>query len=339
MKKISTIIATGSLLLTTLLASGCANQTASSNSAEPKANDKKEEKTTVNYPTKPIEIIVPFAAGGGTDIMWRALAESMKTVLGQDVVIVNKTGGSGAVGMNEGLHAKPDGYKLTAANREIAALPVLGMAPFKTFDFKFVGKINTDPAMVVVSSKSKYQTFDDLVADIKANPGKLNFASSSTPSYYSIPFAEAANLDFVTIPFQGTGQAVVEVLGGRAEFGIYGIGEVKNHIESGGLRPLALMADKRAEGYFKDVPTMKEKGIDVLAHAYRGLAAPGGTPDEIITILEDALAKAAKDPKFIEFMNKQNLFIDYQSGEDFKKMLEEDLEVLEMVAEVVKRQK
>ncbi|ALS24922.1 tripartite tricarboxylate transporter substrate binding protein [Paenibacillus naphthalenovorans] len=338
MKKTSAIIATGSLLLMTLFASGCGNQYVNSSSAETKP-EKKEEKKTINYPAKPIEIIVPFAAGGGTDIMWRALAESMKTVLGQDVVIVNKTGGSGAVGMNEGLQAKPDGYKLTAANREIAALPVLGLAPFKTFDFKFIGKVNTDPAMVVVSSKSKYQTFEELVADIKANPGKLNFASSSTPSYYGIPFAEAADLDFVTIPFQGTGQAIIEVLGGRAEFGIYGIGEVKNHIESGGLRPLALMADKRAEGYFKDVPTMKEKGINVIAHAYRGLAAPGGTPDEIIKILEDALAKAVKDPKFIAFMNKQNLFIDYQNGADFKKMLEQDLKDLEVVAEVVKRQK
>lgn len=307
------------LLLMSVITSGCSNKSSSVGA-----------KQKSFYPTKPIELIVPFAAGGGTDLVARALAESMKTDLGQDVVVINKTGGSGSVGMNEVVQSKADGYKLTMATREIVSLPLLKLAPFETSDFKFIGNMNRDPALLVVSSKSKYKTFKDLIEDIKANPGKIKFASSSTPSLYGIPFAQAADLNFVTVPFQGSAQAVVEVLGGRAEFGLYGPGEVTAQLESGELRPLAIMAEDRLDGTLKDVPTMKEKGVNVdWAGTYRGLAVPKETPDDVVKILEDALEKAVKDQKFIDFMNKQNLFIDYLNSDDFEAMIEKDVNVLD----------
>jgi tripartite-type tricarboxylate transporter receptor subunit TctC len=197
-----------SLLAVSLAITGCSKQAT-----------KKEE---VKYPTKPIELIVPFAAGGGTDAVGRAFAEALKGVLGQDVVVVNKTGGGGAVGMAEGLKAKPDGYTLTMVTREIVSLPLQGQAPFKTFDFKLIANVNTDPTVIVVSSTSKYKTIEDLLADLKANPGKLNFAASVTPNFYALQFIQAAGVDFVTVPFTGAAPAITEVLGGRADFGIYG---------------------------------------------------------------------------------------------------------------------
>ncbi|MDQ0218147.1 tripartite tricarboxylate transporter substrate binding protein [Peribacillus cavernae] len=333
MKKKSLKIAMVGLFLLSLFTSGCASQTNSTNA-------KQNEKASVKFPTKPIELIVPFAAGGGTDLVARALAESMKSELGKDVVVINKTGGSGAVGMNEGLHSKADGYTLTMATREIVSLPLLELAPFKTTDFKFIGNMNRDPALLVVSTKSKYKKFEDLVDDIKANPGKLKFASSSTPSLYGIPFAQAANLKFATIPFQGTAQAVVEVLGGRAEFGLYGPGEVTAQIKSGDLRPLAIMAEERLEGDLKDIPTMKEKGVNVgWAGTYRGLAVPGDTPDEVVNVLEDAVEKAVNDQKFIDFMAKQNLFIDYLNAADFEAMIEKDITALDPIVQAANEQK
>ena len=311
-----------SLLVVSLAVTGCGNQGA-----------KKEE---VKYPTKPIELIVPFAAGGGTDAVGRAFAEALKGVLGQDVVVVNKTGGGGAVGMAEGLKAKADGYTLTMVTREIVSLPLQGQAPFKTFDFKLIGNVNTDPTVIVVSSTSKYKTIEDLLADLKANPGKLNFAASVTPNFYALQFTQAAGVDFVTVPFTGAAPAITEVLGGRADFGIYGPGEVKAQIDAGKLRPLAVMAEKRFDG-LKDVPTLKEKGIDAVTGTYRGIAVPPQTPDAVAKILEDAVAKAVKDPKFVEFMNKSFLGIDYKNPVEYKQFLETDVKVLGPIIESGKK--
>lgn len=308
------------LLVVTLFAAGCGGA-------------KKEE---VKYPTKPIELIVPFAAGGGTDAVGRALAESLKGILKQDVVVVNKTGGGGAVGMAEGLKAKPDGYTLTMVTREVVSLPLQGQAPFKTSDFKLIGNVNTDPTVIVVSSSSKYKTIEDLLADLKANPGKLNFAASVTPNFYALQFTDAAKVNFVTVPFQGAAPALTEVLAGRADFGMYGPGEVKAQVDAGKIRPLAVMAEKRFDG-MKDVPTLKEKGIDAVTGTYRGIAVPPQTPDEVTKVLEDALAKAVKDPKFVEFMTKGFLGIDYKNAADYKTFLESDVKVLGPIIELGKK--
>ncbi|MDF2674948.1 MAG: transporter, partial [Clostridiales bacterium] len=219
-------------LVVSLFAGGCSSaSTKTQTSAQPSA----EKSTPVKYPTKPIELIVPFAAGGGTDAVGRALAESLKTILKQEVVVVNKTGGGGSVGMAEGLNAKPDGYTLTLFTREVASLPLQGQAPFKTMDFKFISNVNIDPVVIVVSSKSKYQTIEDLFNDIKANPSKLNFAAAAVPNFYGIHITQALGLKFVTVPFNGAAPAITEVLGGRADFGIYSPSEVKAQIESGNL--------------------------------------------------------------------------------------------------------
>lgn len=312
------------MLIVSLVAAGCGSgsQTA-----------KKEE---VKYPTKPIELIVPFAAGGGTDAVGRAFAEAMKGVLKQDVVVVNKTGGGGAVGMAEGLKSKADGYTLTMVTRELVSLPLQGQAPFKTFDFRLIANVNTDPTVIVVSTNSKYQTIEDLLADLKANPDKLNFAASVTPNFYAIQFTEAAKVKFITIPFAGAAPAITEILGGRADFGIYGPGEVKAQIDAGKLRPLAVMADKRFDG-LKDVPTLKEKGIDAVTGTYRGIAVPPGTPDAVVAVLEDAVAKAVQDPKFVDFMNKSFLGIDYKNAAVYKAFLENDVKVLGPIIEAGKK--
>lgn len=290
----------------------------------------------VNYPAKTIELIVPYAAGGGTDAVGRALAEALKSSLKQEVVVINKTGGAGAVGMNEGLHAKPDGYTITMVTREVAMLPLLGQAPFKTMDFKFVGNVNVDPEVVVVSTSSPYQTIEELIAAMKANPGKVKFAAASAPNFYAIQFSLAAGVSFLTVPFQGAAPAMTEILGGRCDFGIYNPGEIKAQIEGGKIRALAVMSDKRVEG-IKDVPTFKEKGLDIICGTYRGIAVPPQTPDEIVKILENAIAKSSQDPKFVEFMNKSFLGIEYKNSADFKKLIEADIKVLQPVVDIVNK--
>lgn len=290
----------------------------------------------VKYPAKAIQLIVPFAAGGGTDAVARILAESMKNVLKQDVVVVNKIGGAGAVGMNEGLRAKPDGYTVTMVTREVSSLPLLGQAPFKTLDFKYVGNVNSDPAVVTVSTDSPYKTIEDLMAAMKANPGKLKFAASAAPNFYAIQLSLESGLTFITVPFQGAAPAMIEILGGRADFGIYNPGEIKAQVEAGKLRPLAVMAQKRIET-MKDMPTFKEKGLNVVAGTFRGLAVPPSTPDAVVKVLETALAQAVKEPKFVEFMNSAFLGIDYRNSADFLALVEADMKALKPVADTINK--
>lgn len=322
MRKLVALLLSG-LLMSSLIA-GCGKSSEVAKEQAPK------------YPTKPIELIVPYAAGGGTDAVGRALAAALKNELKQEVVVLNKIGGAGAVGMNEGLHAKTDGYTLTMVTREVAILPMLGQAPFKTLDFKYVANVNVDPEVVVVSANSKYKTIEDLIADMKANPGKVKYAAASAPNFYAIQFAQAAGVNFLTVPFQGAAPAMTEILGGRADFGIYNPGEIKAQVESGKLRPLAVMSEKRVEG-MKDMPTFKEKGLDIICGTYRGIAVPPGTPDDIAKTLEAAIAKAVKDPKFVEFMNKSFIGIEYKNAADFKKMVEADMKVLKPVVDVVNK--
>lgn len=288
------------------------------------------------YPSKAIQLIVPYAAGGGTDAVGRVLAESLKTILKQDVVVVNKIGGAGAVGMNEGLRAKPDGYTITMVTREVAILPLLGQAPFKTLDFKFIGNVNVDPEVVVVSPDSPYKTIEDLIAAMKATPGKLKFAAASAPNFYGIQFSQEAGVNFITVPFQGAAPAMTEILGGRSDFGIYNPSEIKAQVEAGKLRPLAVMAEKRVDG-IKDMPTFKERGLNILCGTYRGIAVPPQTPDDVAKVLQDAVAQAVKEPKFVDFMNKSFLGIEYKNPADFKAMVEADMKVLKPVADSINK--
>lgn len=316
-------LAVVALLVAALAVAGCGGKTPAKQEA-------------AKFPTKPIELIVPFAAGGGTDAVGRAFAEALKNHFKQDVVVVNKTGGGGAVGMSEGLKAKADGHTLTMITREVVSLPLQGQAPFKTFDFRLIANVNTDPTVIVVPAGSKYQKIEDLLADLKANPDKLNFAASVTPNFYGIQLSSAANVKFTTIPFAGAAPAITELLGNRADFGIYGPGEAKAQIDAGKVRPLAVMAEKRFAG-LKDVPTLKEKGVDAVTGTYRGIAVPPGTPDEVVKSLETAVAAAVKDPKFVEFMNKNFLGIDYKNAADYKTFLESDVKVLTPIIEAGKK--
>lgn len=329
MKK-SLIVFVSMLLSILLIVTGCSSQQQTSEQTAGK------EKNADTYPDKPIEIIVPFAPGGGTDAVGRALAESLKKTLNQDVVVVNKTGGSGAVGMQEGLSAKADGYKLTVVTREVTSLPILKLAPFNTLDFKFVGSVNKDPGVLVVSGKSKYKTLEDFLTGLKDSNGKMKFAASAVPNYYGIQLAQEAQSEFITVPFQGAAPAIIEILGGRADFGLYNPGEIKAQLESGDLRALAVMSDERFSG-LKDVPTFKEKGLDIVSETYRGIAVPKDTPENVVKVLEEAIAKAKEDPAFTGFMEKSFLGQEYLDSEGFKALIEKDMELLEPLLENIEK--
>lgn len=287
-----------------------------------------------DYPTKSINLIVPFSAGGGTDSTARALAKSAEKYLGQPIVIMNKTGGSGAVGMTAGATATPDGYTITMITREIVSLPLMGLAQISPDDFELIRLVNLDPALLCVKPDSKYENIQQIVEDARSNPGSVKFASTAKPNFYILALENNQNIKFNQIPFNGAAEAIPSVLGGHTDFTIAGPGELISQIEGGQLRPVAIMAPERIEA-LPNVPTFKEEGLDITSGTWRGIAVPKEIPADIKARLEDAFAKAVNDQDFIDFMVKAKLGIYDLNSEDFGNYINNDSKIItEIIAQL-----
>lgn len=287
------------------------------------ANGKQE----AEYPSKTVSLIVPFAAGGGTDAVARAFAKSLEKHLGQSVIVVNKTGGSGAVGMTAGATSKPDGYTITMITREIVSLPLMGLAQISSDDFKLARLVNMDPALLAVRKDSPYQTLQQLIDDAKKNPGKIKFASTAKPNFYILTFENNQQIKFNQIPFNGAAEAIPAVLGGHTDFTIANPGELSSQIEAGQMRALAVMAPERIKS-LPDVPTFKELGANVVSGTWRGIAVPKETADAVVRTLETACAAAVADPDFVSFMGKAKLGIYDLDSAKFKTYIADDTKVI-----------
>lgn len=285
-----------------------------------------------SFPTESIDLIVPFSAGGGTDAVGRALANSAEKFLGQPVVVVNRTGGSGAVGMTAGANADPDGYTVTMITREIVSLPLMGLAQITADEFDLVRLANLDPALIAVDADSEYESVEDILQAARSDSGGLRFASTAKPNFYVLAIEINQDVTFNQIPYNGAAEAIPAVLGGHADFTIASPGEMIAQIEAGELKPLAVMAPERIDA-LPDVPTMIELGYDVTSGTWRGLAVPKGTPEDVRQTLEDAFANAIADEEFVEFMNRAKLGIYDLPSNEFEAFIETDTATIEEIVE------
>ncbi len=274
------------------------------------------------FPESGLTIIVPYAEGGGTDACARAIAKALERILNQPVRVVNKLGGSGAVGMIAGAAAVPDGYTLTMTTREIVSLPALGLAQISREDFSLLGLINKEPAVLVVSSSSPWQSLDELFA-AAANEGKIRFASAAKPHFYILELENRMGVQFNKIPYNGAAMAIPAVVQGQADFTLANPGELKEGLESGAVRALGIMDEFRSSA-MTETPTFRELGIDITSYTWRGLAAPVDTPPEILSILERAVEAACRDPEFIEEMERAQYSLYYMNAYDFEDFLVHD---------------
>lgn len=287
------------------------------------------------YPSKNINMIVPFSAGGGTDAVARKLGSLMEKELGTSVVIVNKTGGAGAVGMTFGATQKKDGYTITMITREIVSLPLMNLSPISYKDFELVSLVNMDPAVVLVEKDSKYQTLDELLADAKANPEKIKFASTAKPNFYALAIENEAGVKFNHIPYNGAGEVIPALLGKHADFSLMGPGEAIGQLKAGQLRALGIMADARIES-LPDVATLKELGHDVVSGTWRGIAVPKGTSPEIVAALDAAIKKSVESDEFKDFMNNSTFGIKYLNGKDFETFIIDDTATIDSIVKSLK---
>lgn len=289
-----------------------------------------------DFPAKNVKLIVPFSAGGGTDAVARALANVAEKYLGQPVVVINKTGGSGAVGMTEGAMSKKDGYTVTMITREIAWLPQMGLAQITPDNFDLVGLVNQDPAIVLVRPDSRFKSVKEIVEATRKDPQSIKFASTAKPNFYLMALELNQDVTFNQIPYNGAAEAIPAVMGGHVDFTMVSPGEAIAQLKAGQLVGLGLCSDVRSPA-LPDVPTLMEQGMDVVTGTWRGLAVPKDTPEAARKVLEEAFAKAVADPEFVQFMEKRNLGIRYMSSADFKAFLDSDVEQLTQIVEAVKK--
>jgi tripartite-type tricarboxylate transporter receptor subunit TctC len=273
------------------------------------------------FPTRPITIVNPFPPGGQADLTGRPLAASLERILKQPVVLVNKPGASGAVGMQSVAVAKPDGYTILITVPAISTIPevdkLFGRTPTFTRDqLAPLARINADPTIVVVHPEMPWRSVKELLEEVKRRPGEIIFSSSGIYGASHVPM-----------------EMLLQAAGGHAQLWCSPPGVASPHVKSGKLRPLAVTGATR-HANFPDLPTLKELGYDVEYYLWIGLFAPKNTPGSAMKALREALRQAVDDPAFKNAMEKIQTPIAYQDADDFRAWLDVDAARL---AEVIKR--
>jgi tripartite-type tricarboxylate transporter receptor subunit TctC len=274
----------------------------------------------IDYPVKSIEIVVPSSASGGTDALARLYADAAKKHLSQPIVISNKPGAAGAIGMKSVMTAPPDGYKMAMVVAALAILPNIGQAQWTVDDFKYVAKLNDDPSAITVKVDAPWKSIDEFLADAKKRPGEISVGNAGPGSIWHIATAaleDKANVKLKHIPFQGSSPAVTALLGGHIDAVSVSPAEVAAQVNAGKLKILAIMSDKRIKGY-ESIPTLKERKIDLSIGTWRGLTLPKDTPNEIVDALRDATKKIIVEPSYVQGADRSGLGLAYLDGPDFK---------------------
>jgi len=288
------------------------------------------------YPTKSVTIVCPWGAGGGTDRVARFLAVELENEYGQPFVVVNKTGGGGAVGHGAGAYANPDGYTLTLVTLEIATMHWMGLTDLTYENMDYVIQMNQDPSSVIVRADSPWNSVTEMLVDVAMNPGQYKFSGSGAGTIWDL--SRIGLFDKVGIPTdyalwiptKGAAPSIVELLGGHVDVITCSAPEASAQLDSGEFKALALMADERA-ARIPDVPTLKEMGINWSSGTWRGIAVPKGTPKEIIDSLYEKLSKIANSDKYKDFMAKNGFGIKIRNSEEFYNFAKEQNSTWEKV--------
>jgi tripartite-type tricarboxylate transporter receptor subunit TctC len=262
----------------------------------------------LSYPKRPIEIIVGYGPGGGTDLGVRAIAPNSKKFLGQELVILNKPGGAGRVGMTLLAKAKPDGYTLGAVtDTSIIMTPHLEKVPYKPIeDFTFITQYGVLNNAIVVLSDSPYRTLKELIEFARANPGKLTVGTAGAGSTGYVVFEAISLLEGLQIklvPFSGAAAGVTALLGGHVMAATLASSGVSPHLQAGKIKLLALMGSERVDN-FPGVPTLKEVGYPLEFQSWYIIAGPKNMEKPIVKKLDEVFRKAMESPEFIKLADE-----------------------------------
>ena len=293
------------------------------------------------YPDKPITMIVPFPPGGVADTVARPVAEALSRELKQSVVIENKSGAGGAVGIGQAARAAGDGYTLLMSLSSISILPeadkILDRKPmFQIDQFKPIARITADPTVLVVRADAPWRTLEDFIADVRRKPAGYNYGSSGNYGTMHVPMEmlkSAAGFRMTHIPYSGAGPAVIALLGGHVDAISSGPASVAQHIRAGRLRALAHWGDKPL-ATLPDVPSLKERGYNVQFAQWSALFAPASTPEPIVEKLRATVRKVVSDPALQQTILSAGSPIEYLDAPQFATYWKTDAQTM---TEAVKR--
>ncbi|CAA9418032.1 MAG: Tricarboxylate transport protein TctC [uncultured Ramlibacter sp.] len=280
-----------------------------------------------NYPTRPITLIVPWGAGGGTDATARIIGSLLEKELGQPVNVVNRTGGSGVVGHAAIASAPPDGYTIGLATVEIGMMHWQGLTELTGASYTPIGLVNADPAGIQVRADAPYKTVQDLLAAIKANPGKFKASGTGQGGIWHLAIAgllrdqkiDPAALPWV--PSNGAAPGLQDMVAGGIEVAPVSLPEARSLIDAGKVKSLAIMADKPSALY-PNVPTVKAAlGSDWTMAAWRGIVGPKGLPKDVQDKLSAAVRKVAASKEYTDFMASRGFGVIYAEPEEFGKFM------------------
>jgi len=284
-----------------------------------------------DYPDRPVRLIVPFAAGGPTDVLVRLISPTLNEELGQPVVIENKAGAGSVIGIAEAARAQADGYTYVVGGSAYAInASFMPKLPYDTLgDLKAVAPLAVTPFFLVVRSSLGVDSVAQLIDLAKKSPGKLTYASSGTgnsPHLAAAQFAQQAGLDLLHVPYKGTAPAINDLLAGTVDMVFTGLPSVASHVQSGRLKVLAVASEQRAP-FAADIPTFAEAGVPgFAADAWFGILAPTGTPTAFEERFAAAVRKAIKSPDVVERfagLGAAPLDLDRQA---FQQYINEDVE-------------
>lgn len=279
--------------------------------------------TATDFPSRPIELIVPFEAGSASDVMGRLLAEMVEKEIGVKVLVNNKPGGAGATGYTYTKNCRPDGYTICMFNSTIASHKIFGNLPFDYRDMDVILLVQASPSILCVPTQSKYHKLEEIIADAKQRPEQISWAvSAGNVLMGTRDFCDQADIRLKVIPFGGGNmQPVLQASGGQVDMCFSNIIESQSPIEAGLLRPIAAYSKKRID-FLPDIPTFEELGYEVRCPVVRGVVAPPGVPKERLNIINEAFQKVVTSEQYVNFVRSS-------SGSSMNAAFEDSLAVLD----------
>jgi putative tricarboxylic transport membrane protein len=274
------------------------------------------------YPDRPIKMIVPWAAGGDTDNIFRPFVPLLQKHIGQPIVIANVVGASGTVGAREARGSPPDGYALYAMHDYVHLVNYAGITDVKYTDFEPICLLAATPSVLTASPKTPWNSWAELADDAKKRPGQITVGATlgSTSHIFPALVEKAAGIKFKYVSYEGLAPRMNAILGGHIDLTDANLTQ-KGKVDAGQLKFIAIAAEQR-NPEIPDVPTLSELGMDVVFAVWRGLVVPKGTPAPVRAKLDDACGKAANEPAFAESMKKQGTRVAYLNAKDYAPFLD-----------------
>jgi len=285
------------------------------------------------YPARPVTLLCWSAAGSPVDVYARVLAKLLSSELGQNVVVDNRTGGSGIVMVNTLLRAPADGYTIAANTITLAALFGEPNVTFKPDELQMIARSQIDPYGLIVHASTPFRTIDEFVAYARKNPGFLNVGGPFAISGHRVAwevFSEIAKIRTTWVPYQGGGPVLTAIAGGHIDAAATNPGNVKPMIDAGKVRVIAVSSERRLDD-FPDVPTYKERGWNVVRYQWRGMMAKAGTPKPVLDRLVAAVQKAQQTAEWKAYLKKVTQLDGFQGPDAFRAQLLQDMHEMDAV--------